>query len=118
MPDRSFTVSIIGAGVGGLTLAQGLHRSGIHVAVYERDADVASRGQGYRIHLSAEGALGLLPCLPPNLYEAVVATAGKPSHQITIVSHQLRRLRVMRFDTANDGPERSRTGFNAPVDRA
>jgi 2-polyprenyl-6-methoxyphenol hydroxylase-like FAD-dependent oxidoreductase len=40
MPDRSFNVIIVGAGVGRLTFAQGLHRSGIHVTVYERDADV------------------------------------------------------------------------------
>lgn len=118
MANRTFNVVIIGAGIGGLTLAQGLHRSGIQVAVYERDVDVESRGQGYRIHLSPDGALGMLPCLPPKLFDAVVATAGKPSHQITIVSHQLRRLRVMRFGDAAELPNTSPFNFNAPVDRS
>jgi 2-polyprenyl-6-methoxyphenol hydroxylase-like FAD-dependent oxidoreductase len=118
MPDRSFNVIIIGAGVGGLTLAQGLHRSGIPVTVYERDADVDSRGQGYRIHLSADGALGISACLPPRLYEAVVATAGKPSHQITIVSHRLKTLRVVDFGSTSDSPSTAPVGFSAPVDRS
>ena len=33
-------VVIIGGGIGGLTLAQGLKKSGVSVAVYERDQSV------------------------------------------------------------------------------
>ncbi|HEX7101817.1 MAG TPA: NAD(P)-binding protein [Nitrolancea sp.] len=115
MPDRSFN-AIIGAGVAGLTLAHGLHRSGVHVAVYEREANVDSRGQDYRIHPSADSAIGLFRCLPPRLYYAVVTTTGKPSHQITTVSHGLRRLtadrrrwrRVARATAASTVGERTR----------
>jgi 2-polyprenyl-6-methoxyphenol hydroxylase-like FAD-dependent oxidoreductase len=84
-------VAVIGAGIGGLTLAQGLVRSGIDVTVYERDPALDSRGQGYRIHLHAAAALEA--CLPPDLYELCIATAGQPGAQITVMTGGLRILR-------------------------
>ncbi|MDE1011873.1 MAG: NAD(P)-binding protein, partial [Paraburkholderia fungorum] len=41
-------VSIVGAGLGGLCLAQGLRKAGVPFDVYERDAAAESRTQGYR----------------------------------------------------------------------
>jgi len=35
--SKPFHVLIIGGGIGGLTLAQGLKRAGVSAAVYERD---------------------------------------------------------------------------------
>jgi 2-polyprenyl-6-methoxyphenol hydroxylase-like FAD-dependent oxidoreductase len=35
--SKLFHVLIIGGGIGGLTLAQGLKRAGVSAAVYERD---------------------------------------------------------------------------------
>ncbi|MEY9855478.1 2-polyprenyl-6-methoxyphenol hydroxylase-like FAD-dependent oxidoreductase [Catenulispora sp. GAS73] len=84
-------VAVVGAGVGGLTLAQGLLRAGIDVTVYERDTALDSRGQGYRIHLHALAALEA--CLPSDLYELCIATAGQPSTQLTVMSSGLRILR-------------------------
>jgi salicylate hydroxylase len=46
---ETFHVIIIGGGIGGLTLAQGLKKNGISCAVYERDLSRADRLQGYRI---------------------------------------------------------------------
>jgi 2-polyprenyl-6-methoxyphenol hydroxylase-like FAD-dependent oxidoreductase len=89
-------VLVAGAGLGGLCLAQGLVRQGVDVAVYERDAALDSRGQGYRLHLDAGPALH--SCLPPDLYELCLATAGRPSRSVTVVTPRLRRLR--HFDVS------------------
>ena len=62
------TVLISGAGLAGLALAQGLHRAGIDVQVFERDPDVDFRSQGYRIGLQEHGRAALHTCLSPELF--------------------------------------------------
>ena len=54
---------IVGAGTGGLCLAQGLKQSGIDVAVFERDRTPTDRLQGYRLHISSKwsASTGALP---------------------------------------------------------
>jgi salicylate hydroxylase len=47
--NNSFHVIIIGGGLGGLTLAQGLKKHGISCVVYEKDMSRTDRLQGYRI---------------------------------------------------------------------
>jgi salicylate hydroxylase len=54
---HSFHVLIIGGGIGGLTLAQGLKQAGISAAVYERDRTVYDRLQGYRVQSARPAAL-------------------------------------------------------------
>jgi 2-polyprenyl-6-methoxyphenol hydroxylase-like FAD-dependent oxidoreductase len=71
-------VLIVGAGIGGLCLAQGLRRAGIEVAVFERDRSQHFRNQGYRIGLNADGGRALKSCLPDNLFELAIATSRKP----------------------------------------
>ncbi|MBJ7313340.1 FAD-dependent oxidoreductase [Rugamonas sp. CCM 8940] len=61
-------VAIVGAGLGGLCLAQGLQQHGIAVQVYERDAAPAQRRQGYRLRIDRTGQTALARCLPPALY--------------------------------------------------
>jgi len=46
-----FHVIIIGGGLGGLSLAQGLKKNGISCAVYEKASSKTDRLQGYRIVL-------------------------------------------------------------------
>jgi 2-polyprenyl-6-methoxyphenol hydroxylase-like FAD-dependent oxidoreductase len=84
-------VAVVGAGIGGLCLAQGLLRAGADVTVYERDETLDSRGQGYRLHLDAGPALRA--CLPSDLYELCVATSGRPSTAMTVMTDRLRLLR-------------------------
>ena len=46
MTDHRFHVGIVGGGIGGLALAQGLAKAGLSVAVYERDRSSTDRLQG------------------------------------------------------------------------
>ncbi|MFJ4104055.1 FAD-dependent oxidoreductase [Amycolatopsis japonica] len=73
-------VIVIGAGLGGLTLAHGLRRAGIDVAVYERDA-ASGRPQGVSLHLDERGRSALRACLPPAHFAMVEATTGGPREQ-------------------------------------
>ncbi|MEU6410853.1 NAD(P)/FAD-dependent oxidoreductase [Microbispora sp. NPDC046933] len=62
-------VLVIGGGIGGLCLAQGLKRAGIGVEVHERDRSRTDRLEGYRIHIDPDGAKALHACLPPEVWE-------------------------------------------------
>ncbi|WP_166877521.1 FAD-dependent monooxygenase [Enterobacter sp. Ap-1006] len=72
-------VAIIGAGLGGLALAQGLKSRGISVTVYEADPAPDSRIQGYRIRIDAQGQRALAEVLPPALYQLFWQTASVAS---------------------------------------
>ncbi|GAA4199313.1 NAD(P)/FAD-dependent oxidoreductase [Streptosporangium oxazolinicum] len=68
-------VIVAGAGIGGLTLAQGLHRAGIDVMVYEKD-EARGRPQGVSLHVDDRGAEALRACLPPGHLAMAEATMG------------------------------------------
>jgi 2-polyprenyl-6-methoxyphenol hydroxylase-like FAD-dependent oxidoreductase len=76
-PEHTPEVVIIGAGIGGLCLAQGLRKVGIPVRVYERENQPGSRWEGYRIAINADGAAALEACLPEPLWQAFLATSGR-----------------------------------------
>lgn len=78
MNGRRLHVVIVGGGIGGLCLAQGLRRAGVSVAVYERDRTATGREQGYRVHIDPNGSRALHACLPSALWDSFVATAGDP----------------------------------------
>jgi 2-polyprenyl-6-methoxyphenol hydroxylase-like FAD-dependent oxidoreductase len=56
-------VTIIGAGTGGLCLAQGLKSDNIAVEVFERDDSPTDRLQGYRLSINRAGSEALKSCL-------------------------------------------------------
>ena len=85
-PQRPLHVVIIGGGIGGLALAQGLRKSGVSVAVYERDGTRTDRVQGYRVHINPTGSAALHECLPPHLFDAFARTCGKPTKGIRFVT--------------------------------
>src|SRR5262245_52940694 len=78
MQHAPLSVVIAGAGLGGLCLAQALLQANIDVHVYERDPSLSARRQGYRITLDKYGAGALKRCLPPHLFDLVLATASSP----------------------------------------
>ncbi|QWF83567.1 FAD-dependent oxidoreductase [Amycolatopsis sp. CA-230715] len=95
-------VAVIGAGLGGLALAQGLKRAGIDVRVYERDAALASRMQGYRLHLDGRAMQGLRRLLPPRLAELFDATAYVPSTPFMMLDDRLETVLADEFDGGGD----------------
>lgn len=73
-------ILIIGAGLGGLALAQGLIKAGFKVTVFERDESPTIRPQGYRISIRSLGMKALAQLLTPEklsrLSTAKVADVG------------------------------------------
>jgi 2-polyprenyl-6-methoxyphenol hydroxylase-like FAD-dependent oxidoreductase len=93
-------VVVIGGGLGGLCLAQGLRLAGVDVAVYERDDSPTSREQGYRVHIDRRGEGAMRSSLPPAVYERHVAARGQPSRGMTVfrpVDGRLREVFARRF---------------------
>jgi 2-polyprenyl-6-methoxyphenol hydroxylase-like FAD-dependent oxidoreductase len=84
-------VLVAGGGLGGLCLAQGLRKDGVSVAVYEKETS-AETPQGYRIHINQAGSRALHACLPPALWDAFVATAGRPCAGLGFFTEQMRPL--------------------------
>ncbi|EPE03503.1 fad-binding domain containing protein [Ophiostoma piceae UAMH 11346] len=77
----SLPVLIIGGGIVGLTLAQGLKKAGIPFQVYERDADadVKSGGWGITVHWALPA---LAACLPDDLYARLTHIQVDPQQGI------------------------------------
>jgi 2-polyprenyl-6-methoxyphenol hydroxylase-like FAD-dependent oxidoreductase len=63
-------VLISGAGLGGLLLARSLRSHSIPFEIFERDAHVAARGQGYRIRISNDGLKALKAVLTESQFNA------------------------------------------------
>ena len=89
-------MAVAGGGLGGLCLAQGLLKTGVDVTVYERDAQLAGRRQGYRLHVDARAGLALEQCLPPGSLALFQATCSEASTRLTVVSERLRVLNEQR----------------------
>ena len=95
-------VVVVGAGLSGLCLVQGLTGIGVEAALFERDAGPFTRGQGYRIRIGPEGVAALRSCLPPPLFDRVVATAGVRSSAVTVLSSGLDVLHRTEFPASPD----------------
>ncbi|MEU4522176.1 NAD(P)/FAD-dependent oxidoreductase [Amycolatopsis sp. NPDC024027] len=102
-------VIVIGAGLGGLTLAHGLRRAGIDVAVYERDG-AQGRRQGVSLHLDDRGAAALRGCLPPAHAAMAEATTGGPRDQTLTLSEVEGELTVVATRPSDGSGGRARPG--------
>jgi 2-polyprenyl-6-methoxyphenol hydroxylase-like FAD-dependent oxidoreductase len=87
-------VIVIGAGLGGLCLAQGLRKAGVSVEVYERDRTRSRRREGFRIHLNPAGSRSLRACLPDRLWAEFMATSG-PAGDFGFLTDQLDELVIV-----------------------
>ncbi|WP_188194580.1 FAD-dependent oxidoreductase [Nonomuraea sp. SYSU D8015] len=83
-------ILIVGGGIAGLCLAQGLHKAGLAVTLFERDPSAGHRPQGYRISLKGTGVEALRACLPDDLFDLAVATSIRPATRMIFMAPDLR----------------------------
>jgi len=95
-------VLIVGAGLGGLCLAQALRKADISVEVFERDASPWDRAQGYRLHLEADALNALREVLPPDLHRLFKATAMRTQPFTTILKTDLSVLKRIQSGDGQD----------------
>jgi 2-polyprenyl-6-methoxyphenol hydroxylase-like FAD-dependent oxidoreductase len=91
MMSAERSVAIIGAGIGGLCLAQYLRGADLKVTVYERDVFAGSRWDGFRLHINPSGARSLRACLPEQQWHAFLAGSG-PGGAFSFLTDKLRPL--------------------------
>jgi hypothetical protein len=87
-------VIIIGGGIAGLCLAQGLRRAGISTAVYEKGPRRADPHwlQGYQIHINSRGSIALQDCLPPTVRDTLIANACLPNTGFQVLTEQMKEI--------------------------
>ena len=89
-------VGIVGAGIGGLTLAHALGRQGIDSVVFERD-ESAAQTAGYRLHVNEAAVAALRDAVPASVLDALRAcgTGAESFRQFSVLDHRGRtRLRL------------------------
>jgi 2-polyprenyl-6-methoxyphenol hydroxylase-like FAD-dependent oxidoreductase len=92
MKKKDLKVLIVGGGIGGLCLAQGLKKAGISFEVFERNKDNNSWLEGYRLNINPVGSSALYQCLPPHLWNAFLAGVADPKEGIGFMTEKLKEL--------------------------
>lgn len=100
---KSKRIAVIGAGLGGLCLAQGLKKNGILCTVFEKDAAVNTRSQGYRIRVNEPGRRALEECLPGNLYRLFLATCAASYSGMKVLTTTLESSQNPLVESWSDG---------------
>ncbi|RKS79913.1 2-polyprenyl-6-methoxyphenol hydroxylase-like FAD-dependent oxidoreductase [Motilibacter peucedani] len=98
-------VVIIGAGLGGLCLAHGLHGAGFEVAVYERDTRAGAAPASYGIHLNADGLRALHACLPDRAWQHITARAIPARHVVNFHDPSNGLLATLDFRTPENATD-------------
>jgi 2-polyprenyl-6-methoxyphenol hydroxylase-like FAD-dependent oxidoreductase len=114
-------VLVVGAGLGGLCLAQRLRDAQVDVEVFERDASPWDRPQGYRLHLDDDGINALEESLSPELFALFEATSMHPVDSTTIIDTGLNVRKRVPSDTHSSnkrGPNASGESKHVNVNRA
>jgi 2-polyprenyl-6-methoxyphenol hydroxylase-like FAD-dependent oxidoreductase len=107
--QRQLKVIVIGAGPGGLLLAQGLKKHGFDVAVYERDHARTDYLQGFRLQIRSRGIEALQACLPPHLYEAFATTYARAPDEYAVLSERFEELPRIVSDPELENSEREKS---------
>ena len=77
--SRPLRIVIIGAGIGGLTAAQALHRAGFEVSLHERAAELGEVGAGLQLGPNAFKVFRAL-----DLFDVVRAASFEPTTRVTL----------------------------------
>ena len=101
MRSDPLKVIIIGAGTGGLCLAQGLKSEGIPVEIFERERTPSDRQAGYRLSISPSGNRALKECLPESLFQMLVKSSARPSRGVSILDERLKPLLTLNLPKAD-----------------
>ncbi len=102
-------ILISGAGLSGLLLAHSLKSHNIPFIIYERDASIAARAQGYRLRISTDGLNALKEVLTEaefdRLHEGTAATGGGGIHSLdAITGERASQMGPAPGGKGNDGP--------------
>lgn len=87
-------ILICGAGISGLALAQALSNLNIPFLLFERDASLKFRTQGYRVRINGDGIAALTEVLSPELFSLLLSrcaycSAGtKPNTHLNALNGQ------------------------------
>ncbi|MGV9808106.1 FAD-dependent oxidoreductase [Micromonospora chersina] len=111
---ENLNVMIIGGGIGGLCLAQGLRRAGVTVSVHERTRERTDWLQGYRIHINPHGAHALHACLPVANWQAFLDTVSVDGGGFAFTTEQLTDLVRLTADeiAPTGGPDERHYGVS------
>lgn len=121
MANSNFKVLIVGAGLGGLTLAQSLRGSGIEIQIFERDRSPWDRPQGYRLHLDGDAINAAREVLSPKLRAVFDSTSHHTKPFTTILKTDLSVVkRMLTDDDLGEGvwPPHEGEPLHFNVDRA
>ena len=99
--NQPLKVLIVGAGTGGLSLAQGLKSDGISVQVFERDQAAFDHQAGYRLSINPTGNRALKECLPESLFATLVQSSVKPSRKVSFLDERLKPLLTIDIPETN-----------------
>jgi 2-polyprenyl-6-methoxyphenol hydroxylase-like FAD-dependent oxidoreductase len=102
-------VGIVGGGIAGLCLAQGLKKFGIPVTLYERDLLNTNYLLGFRLQIRDPGNNALKVCLPPHLYDIFVATSSALPGQMSQLTPQLELIQATRAEAVLDRAARHKS---------
>ncbi|MCJ1384769.1 hypothetical protein MMC17_007887 [Xylographa soralifera] len=83
MHSSHLPVLIVGTGPSGLLLAHALKKADIPFELFERDASLNIRGQGYRFKLTGPGVLALQDILEPSHYQILKHSCATNIHGFT-----------------------------------
>ncbi|WP_158891745.1 FAD-dependent oxidoreductase [Amycolatopsis anabasis] len=99
-------IAVIGAGLGGLTLARVLHRNGIEAAVYDLDAAPTARGQGGMLDIHEDS--GQVALRAAGLHDEFLGIIHPGGQAMRILGKDA-EVRLADSDDGGDRPEVNRS---------